>query len=172
MPDLVILGPPGSGKGTQAKPLAAEHGLRYVSTGDELRRAGGEVRRYIEAGELVPDDVVVGLVRTTIGEEGYLLDGFPRTVAQAEALDAGLEQAGRELPRAILIDVTDAEVEQRLAGRGRADDDPATVRNRLRVYHDETEPVIAYYEQRERLRRVDGCGSADEVAARLRDAVA
>jgi adenylate kinase len=172
MPDLVILGPPGSGKGTQAKPLATAHGLHYVSTGDELRRAGGEVGRYIDAGELVPDDVVLGLVRDVIGDARYLLDGFPRTVAQAEALDAGLEQAGRELPRAILLDVPDDEVARRLAGRGRADDDPATVRNRLRVYHDETEPVIAYYEQRDRLRRVDGSGATEEVAARLRAAVA
>jgi adenylate kinase len=137
-----------------------------------LRRAGGQVKRYLDAGELVPDDVVLALVREVIGDAGYLLDGFPRTVAQAEALDAGLEAAGRALPRAILLDVPDAEVTQRLSGRGRADDDPATVRNRLRVYHDETEPVIAYYEQRDRLRRVDGCGSAEEVAARLRDAVA
>jgi adenylate kinase len=167
-----MLGPPGSGKGTQAKPLAAEHGLHYVSTGDRLRRAGGQVKRYLDAGELVPDEVVLGLVREAIGTEGYLLDGFPRTVAQAEALDAELGAAGREPPQAILLDVPDAEVAQRLAGRGRADDDPDTVRNRLRVYHDETEPVIAYYEQRDRLRRVDGCGSAEEVAARLRAAVA
>ena len=169
---VVMLGPPGSGKGTQAEPLAAERRLAYVSTGELLRRAGGEARAYMDRGELVPDALVVGLVGDAIGQDGYVLDGFPRTVAQAETLDAELERAGRALPRAILLDVPDEEVVQRLAGRGRADDDPATVRNRLRVYHEQTEPVIAYYETRDRLRRVDGCGDAEDVAGRLRDALA
>jgi len=169
---VVMLGPPGSGKGTQAKPLAAERQLAYVSTGELLRQAGGEARTYMDRGELVPDALVVGLVGEAIGHAGYVLDGFPRTVAQAETLDAELERAGRDLPRAILLDVPDDEVVQRLAGRGRADDDPDTVRNRLRVYHEQTEPVIAYYEARERLRRVDGCGPAEDVAGRLRDALA
>jgi adenylate kinase len=169
---VVMLGPPGSGKGTQAEPLAAERGLAYVSTGELLRRTGGEARAYMDRGELVPDELVVGLVGDALGHEGYVLDGFPRTVAQAETLDAELERAGRELPRAILLHVPDEEVVRRLAGRGRADDDPGTVRNRLRVYHEETEPVIAYYEDRDRLRRVDGCGSAEDVARRLRDALA
>jgi adenylate kinase len=167
-----MLGPPGSGKGTQAEPLAAERGLAYVSTGALLRRAGGEAQAYMDRGELVPDELVVGLVGDAIGHAGYVLDGFPRNVAQAETLDAELERAGRALPQAILLDVPDEEVVGRLAGRGRADDDPDTVRNRLRVYHDETEPVIAYYEDRGRLRRVDGCGSAEDVAARLRRALA
>jgi adenylate kinase len=170
--DVVMLGPPGSGKGTQAQPLAAERGLRYVVTSDLLRRAGPDVQRYIEAGDLVPDDLVVAEVRGAIGDGGYVLDGFPRTVAQAEALDAALEQAGRPLPEAVLLDVPDEEVVQRLAGRGRADDDPATVRHRLRVYHDQTEPVIAFYERRGRLRRVDGTGDAGDVARRLRDVAA
>ena len=170
MPDLVMLGPPGSGKGTQAKPLAEEHGLQYVSTSDLLRRAGGDVRRYMEAGELVPDELVVAEVRGALGDGGYVLDGFPRTVAQAEALDAALEQAGRPLPEAVLLDVPDEEVVGRLASRGREDDDPETVRRRLRVYHDQTEPVIGFYEQRGRLRRVDGLGDPDAVAERLRRA--
>ncbi len=169
MPDLVMLGPPGSGKGTQAQPFAARRDLQYVSTSALLRRAGGDVRRYIEAGDLVPDDLVVTEVRGAIGDDGYVLDGFPRTVAQAEALDTALEQAGRPLPDAVLLDVPDEEVVRRLAGRGRSDDDPETVRHRLRVYHDQTEPVIGYYEQRGRLRRIDGTGSAEDVAARLAD---
>jgi adenylate kinase len=167
MPDLVMLGPPGSGKGTQAQPLAEERGLQYVVTSGLLRGAGPDVQRYIEAGDLVPDDLVVAEVRGAIGAGGYVLDGFPRTVAQAEALDAALEEAGRPLPDAVLLDVPDEEVVRRLAGRGRADDEPETVRHRLDVYHRETEPVIGYYEQRDRLRRVDGCGEADEVARRL-----
>jgi adenylate kinase len=169
---VVMLGPPGSGKGTQARPLATEQGLAYVSTGELLRAAGGEARRYMDRGELVPDELVVGLVGEAIGHEGYVLDGFPRTVAQAEALDAELGRAGRPLPLAVLLDVPDDEVVRRLAGRGRADDDPGTVRNRLRVYHDETEPVIAYFSERGRLRRVDGCGDAEDVAGRLRAALA
>ena len=168
---VVMLGPPGSGKGTQAKPLAAEQGLAYVSTGELLRRAGGEAKRYMDRGELVPDELVIGLVGDALGHAGYVLDGFPRTLAQAETLDAELERAGRPLPRAILLEIPDAEVVRRLAGRGRADDHPDTVRNRLRVYHEETEPVIAYYRQRDRLCRVDGCGSAEDVAARLADAL-
>lgn len=167
MADLVMLGPPGSGKGTQAEPLAADRGLQYVSTSALLRRAGGDVKRYIEAGDLVPDDLVVAEVRGAIGDGGYVLDGFPRTVAQAEALDAALSEAGRPLPEAVLLDVPDEEVVRRLAGRGRADDDPETVRHRLRVYHDQTEPVIGYYEQRGRLRRIDGGGEPGEVAHRL-----
>jgi adenylate kinase len=165
---VVMLGPPGSGKGTQAQPLAAERGLAYVSSGDLLRAAGGEARRYMDRGELVPDELVVGLVGDAIGHDGYVLDGFPRTVAQAETLDAELDRARRPLPLAILLDVPDDEVVRRLAGRGRADDDPDTVRNRLRVYHEETEPVIAYFADRDRLRRVDGCGDAEDVAGRLR----
>jgi adenylate kinase len=169
---VVMLGPPGSGKGTQAQPLAEERGVRYIVTSDLLRRAGPDVQRYIEAGDLVPDDLVVAEVRGAIGDDGYVLDGFPRTVAQAEALDAALERAGRPLPEAVLLDVPDEEVVQRLAGRGRADDDPETVRHRLRVYHEQTEPVIAFYERRGRLRRVDGTGDPDAVARRLRDAAA
>jgi adenylate kinase len=168
---VVMLGPPGSGKGTQAQPLAEARGLQYVSTSALLRRARGDVQRYIEAGDLVPDDLVVDEVRRALGDGGYVLDGFPRTVAQAEALDAVLESADRPLPQALLLDVPDEEVVQRLAGRGREDDDPETVRHRLRVYHDQTEPVIGYYEQRGRLRRVDGCGDAADVGRRLAGAL-
>jgi adenylate kinase len=202
MPDLVILGPPGSGKGTQAKPLAEEHGLTYVSTGQLLRKAGGEARQYMDKGELVPDELVVGLVRDAIGDAGYVLDGFPRNTAQAEALDAAIGEAGREPPRAVLIDVPDDALVGRLSGRRicaaegheyhvefrpparagvcdvdgselvrRDDDEPETIQNRLRVYHEQTEPLIAYYEERDRLRRVDGDAPPDDVAHRLAAAV-
>jgi adenylate kinase len=199
---LVILGPPGSGKGTQAKPLAEEHGLTYVSTGQLLREAGGEAKQYMEKGELVPDELVIGLVRDAIGAAGYVLDGFPRNTAQAEALDAAVSQSGREAPRAVLIDVPDDALVERLSGRRicaaegheyhvqfrpparegvcdvdgsalvrRADDEPETIQNRLRVYHEQTEPLIAYYEERSRLRRVDGDAPPDDVAHRLAAAV-
>src|SRR3954447_5034329 len=202
MSDVVMLGPPGSGKGTQAKPLASEHALQYVSTGDLLRRAGGEAKRYMEAGELVPDEIVLELVHEAIGESGYVLDGFPRNTAQAEALDAGLERAGRELPRAVALEVPDEALVGRLSGRRiceqagheyhvryrppkhegvcdidgsrlvrRADDEPDTIQRRLSVYHEQTEPLLAYYEARDRLVRVDGDGDPDDVARRLARAV-
>jgi adenylate kinase len=202
MPDLVILGPPGSGKGTQAKPLAEEHGLTYVSTGQLLRQAGGEAKQYMDKGELVPDELVVGLVRDAIGDGGYVLDGFPRNTAQAEALDAEVERTGRAAPRALLIDVPDSAHVERLSGRRiceaqgheyhvkfrpperegvcdidgselvrRSDDEPETIQNRLRVYHEQTEPLLEYYEQRGRLERVDGDAPPEEVARHLAAAV-
>jgi adenylate kinase len=198
MPDFVILGPPGSGKGTQAKPLAEEHGLTYVSTGQLLREAGGEAKQYMDRGELVPDELVVGLVRDAIGDGGYVLDGFPRTTAQAEALDAAVERAGRATPRALAIEVPDDALVERLSGRRiceaegheyhvkfrppkregvcdidgsklvrRSDDEPETIQNRLKVYREQTEPLLGYYEQRGRLERVDGNAPGDEVARRL-----
>jgi adenylate kinase len=202
VPDLVILGPPGSGKGTQAKPLAARHGLTYVSTGQLLRQAGGEAKRYMDKGELVPDELVVGLVREAIGDAGYVLDGFPRNTAQAEALDAAVQRAGRRPPHAVAIEVPDEALVGRLSGRRiceaegheyhvefrpperegicdidgsrlirRADDEPDTIQNRLRVYHDQTAPLLDYYEQRGRLTRVDGDAPPDTVSSRLAAAV-
>jgi len=203
MSELVILGPPGSGKGTQAKPLAERHDLAYVSTGQLLRKAGGEAKQYMERGELVPDELVIGLVQKAVGDEGgYVLDGFPRNTEQAEALDAELEKAGRPLPRAVAIEVPDEALVERLAGRRiceangheyhvefrppkepgvcdvdgsklvhRADDEPETIQRRLAVYHEETEPLLDYYEQRGRLTRVDGDGKPEEVGERLAAAV-
>jgi adenylate kinase len=202
-PSLVMLGPPGSGKGTQAKPLAAERGLVYVSTGDLLRAAPEpDVKRYMKAGELVPDEVVLGLVADAIHGRRFMLDGFPRTVAQAEALDRELDRLGMPGPRAILLDVADEVLVDRLSGRRiceqagheyhlvyrppqrdgvcdidgsrlirRADDEPETVQRRLAVYHAQTEPLIAYYEGGGRLLRIDGAGDADEIRARLLEAV-
>ena len=202
-PSLVMLGPPGSGKGTQAKPLAAECGLAYVSTGDALRGAAGrDVKRYVEAGELVPDEIVLDVVADAIRGRRFILDGFPRTVAQAEALDRELDRLGTPRPRAILLDVADEVLVDRLSGRRiceqagheyhvvyrpplrdgvcdidgsrlirRADDEPETVQHRLAVYHEQTEPLIAYYEAGGRLLRIDGTGDADEIRARLLGAV-
>ena len=167
-PTIALLGPPGSGKGTQAERLRDGLGFTWLSTGELLREAcaegtelGQRAGEYMARGELVPDDVIVDVVEDALAEADdrpILLDGFPRTVAQAEAL-------GRELDAAILIDVPDDLVVARIAGRGqgRADDDPETVRERLRVYHDETEPLVDHYERQGKLRRVDGARSPDEV---------
>jgi adenylate kinase len=165
---VALLGPPGSGKGTQAERLRDELGFAWLSTGDLLREArakGTELGRragaYMDRGELIPDDVIVDVLEHALAEVGYrpiLLDGFPRTVAQAEALE-------RDLDAVLLIDVPDDVVAERILGRrqGRADDNPDTVRERLRVYHDETEPLVAHYERQGKLRRVDGARSPDEV---------
>lgn len=167
-PAITLLGPPGSGKGTQAERLRDELGYTWLSTGELLRDArakGTELGRrageYMDRGELVPDEVIVDLIETALAELGdrpILLDGFPRTVAQAEAL-------GRDLDLAILVDVPDDVVAERIAGRhqGRADDNPETVHERLRVYHRETEPLIGHYEKQGKLRRVDGAQAPDAV---------
>ena len=179
-PAIVLLGPPGSGKGTQARRL---EGFTILATGDLLRGAredGTELGRaaagYMDRGELVPDDVIVGVVRARLRDldgKAILFDGFPRTVAQAEALDEVLREHGRTLTAAVMIDVADDVVVERILGRheGRADDNPGTVRERLRVYHSETEPLVSYYDDRGQLRRVDGARDPDEVAGDIRTAL-
>ena len=177
---IVLLGPPGSGKGTQAEHLR-DDGWLTLSTGDLLREArsqgtelGEKASEYMDRGELVPDDLIVALIGDELDgrdDESIVLDGFPRTVAQADALAEALEPHGRELTSVVLIDVPDEVVAERISGRGRADDAPETVRERLHVYHDETEPLIAYYEQRDLLRRVDGTGDPSDVEQRLRGAL-
>jgi adenylate kinase len=177
---IVLLGPPGSGKGTQAEHLR-DDGWLTLSTGDLLREArsqgtelGGKASYYMDRGELVPDDLISALISDELDgrdDESIVLDGFPRTVAQADALAEALEPHGRELTWVVLIDVPDEVVAERISGRGRADDAPETVRERLHVYHGETEPLIAYYEQRALLLRVDGTGDPDDVEQRLRGAL-
>ena len=178
---VVLLGPPGSGKGTQAERLRDERGFTWLSTGDLLREAreeGSEVGRrageYMDRGDLVPDEVIDGVVRDAIAGldgEPVLLDGFPRTVEQADDLDAALGERGRSVRHAILIDVPDDVVAERISHRGRADDSPETVRSRLDVYHRQTEPLIERFEARGILRRVDGEGDPDDVAAGVREAL-
>ena len=179
-PIVVLLGPPGSGKGTQAARLRDALGFAPLSTGDLLREAraegtglGDRASEYMDRGDLVPDELIVDMIRDAIaGLDGkpILFDGFPRTVAQADALVGALEARGRALTAAILIDVPDDVVVERLGSRdeGREDDRPETVLERLRVYHRETEPLIAYYEERGQLRRVGGAQDADAVAAAVR----
>jgi adenylate kinase len=182
-PTVALLGPPGSGKGTQAARLRDELGFATLATGDllrEARLAGTDVGRraseYMDRGELVPDELIVAMMRDAIAKlDGtpILLDGFPRTVAQADALAEALASRGRELTGVVLIDVPDDVVVERISGRqeGRADDRPETVRERLRVYHRDTEPLVAYYGERGLLRRVDGAQEADAVAAAVRAAL-
>jgi adenylate kinase len=182
-PTVALLGPPGSGKGTQSARLRDQLGFAWLSTGDLLRAAraagtdlGRRASRYMDQGELVPDELIVATIRGAIAGldgEPILLDGFPRTVAQADALDAALEARGRELTAAILLDLPDDVVIERISGRhqGREDDRPETVRERLRVYHRETQPLVAYYDQRGLLRRVDGAQDADAVEAGVRTAL-
>jgi adenylate kinase len=182
-PVVVLLGPPGSGKGTQAARLRDGLGFVPLATGDLLRdavEAGSDVGKraaeYMDRGDLVPDELVGAIVRDAIGDldgKPVLLDGFPRSVEQAEALAADLDAHGRELTAAVLVDVPDDVVAERIEGRhqGRADDTPETVRNRLRVYHEATEPVASWYDERGLLRRVDGARDADAVASDVRAAV-
>jgi adenylate kinase len=176
---ITLLGPPGSGKGTQAAKLHEDLGFAPLATGDLLRAArdqgtelGRRAARYMDRGDLVPDELIVALVREAMGREDgpVLFDGFPRTCAQADALADVLADHGRELTGAVLIDVPDDEVIERISGRGqgRSDDKPETVRERLRVYHEATEPLVAYYDKRGLLRRVDGTGDPDVVYAQVR----
>jgi adenylate kinase len=175
-PTIALLGPPGCGKGTQAERLRDELGFTWLSTGELLREAraegtelGTRAGEYMDRGELVPDDVITEVVARALDEvdDGpILLDGFPRSVAQAEALD-------RALDRAILIDIPDDVVVERILGRhqGRADDNLETARERLRVYHRETEPLVEHYERQGTLRRVDGAQSPDAVHDDVRAAL-
>jgi adenylate kinase len=179
-PTIALLGPPGSGKGTQAGRLQDEFGYTQLATGDLLREArdegtelGRRAAEYMDSGELVPDELIVAMVRDAIADaddEPVLFDGFARPVAQAGALADVLAEHGRDLDAAVLIDVPDDVVVDRISsrGQGRSDDNPETVRERLRVYHQETEPLVAYYDQRGLLRRVDGAGEPDAVYQQVR----
>jgi adenylate kinase len=178
-PTITLLGPPGSGKGTQAARLRDDLHFTPLATGDLLRAArkqdtelGRRAAEYMDSGELVPDELIVALVREAIAHADgpVLLAGFPRTCAQADALAGVLAEHDRELTAALLIDVPDDVVIERISGRsqGRSDDNPETVRERLRVYHEQTEPLVGYYDERGLLRRVDGCGDPDDVYARVR----
>jgi adenylate kinase len=211
--NLILVGPPGAGKGTQAERLTEDFGLPYYATGNILREAvsngtelGKQAKEHMDAGGLVPDDVIIGVILEAIASDeaanGFLLDGFPRTVPQADALGEALQKAGRKISAVLLIDVPDDEVVRRRSGRRgsksgrvyhvdfdppkhadrcdidgsaliqRDDDKPDTIRKRLTVYHDQTEPLVDYYESRDLLRRFDGTRTPTEVHDHVRATVA
>jgi adenylate kinase len=184
--DLLLLGPPGAGKGTQAKRISADCGLLEISTGEMLREAmtaeselGRRVKPIYERGELVPDDLVVALIRERLGQggtnRGFVLDGFPRTIAQAEALDVMLEEMGRELEAVLEFQLGGEEAFRRLLGRaeeqGRTDDTPDVIRRRITVYREQTEPLVAYYLGRGILVGIDADRTVDEVYAQIEDVI-
>jgi len=184
---VMILGAPGSGKGTQGKILAGHLGIPQVSTGDLLRAAvkagtplGRQAQGYMDKGLLVPDEVIIGLIREILDSEagrgGVLMDGFPRTVAQAEAVDRILGEKGSRVDHVALLEVDEQELLQRLLARaakeGRSDDNLESIQRRLRVFHEQTAPLIAFYEKQGVVRRVPGMGDIDAIQQRLRVAVA
>lgn len=210
--DFILLGPPGAGKGTQAKLMVDKWNIPQVSTGDILRASvreskdlGVEAKGFMDRGELVPDRVVIGIIAERLREEdagdGFILDGFPRTIPQAEALQEILDDHGRNIGYVISIEVDDEELVTRLTGRRmckgcgesfhivfnpsaeegvcdrcsgelyqRDDDMEETIRRRLAVYSEQTQPLIAYYEKQGNLRRIDGTGSIEDIFARILEA--
>jgi adenylate kinase len=212
--NLILLGPPGAGKGTQAERLTDDFNLPYIATGNILRRAvadetelGKQAKSYMDEGKLVPDEVITGVILEALEEadarDGFVLDGFPRTIPQAEALADGMTAHDRKLTAVILVDVPDSEVVRRLSGRRvsvktgrvyhvefdppkhedrcdvdgsrlvqREDDAPDTIAKRLDVYHEQTEPLISYYEDQGLLRRFDGTRSPTEVHDHIRATIA
>lgn len=184
--NLLVLGPQGSGKGTQAVRIAADHGIPHVSTGDMFRAAiaeGTELGRRVEpilaSGELVPDELTVALIRERLSApdaaSGFVLDGFPRNLAQAEALDAMLGEIGRTLDAVLFFDLSDEVATERMRGRaleeGREDDAPEVIARRLAIYHEQTEPVVERYRATGKLVPIHAARTIGEVAAEIGEAL-
>ncbi|MCB0705449.1 MAG: adenylate kinase [Saprospiraceae bacterium] len=183
MLNLILFGPPGSGKGTQAAKLVDEYQLLHISTGDLFRYEMGnntplglEAKSYIEKGELVPDSVTIGMLRNKVEANpdvmGYIFDGFPRTETQAEALNTLLAELGEELTVLLALDVDDEEIISRILERGKTsgrpdDNDESIIRNRIEVYNRETAPVFDYYDSFGKSEKIDGIGTIEEIFDRL-----
>lgn len=180
---ILILGAPGSGKGTQGQILAERLGLPKITTGDLLRAAmkaqtplGLEAKKYYDAGKLVPDSVVAGMIKDELArpeaKDGAILDGFPRTAAQAELVDRTLAERGQRLNHILLLDVTEEELVRRMRNRaqveGRSDDTPEAIATRLQVYQRDTAPLIAHYAQRGIVHRVPGTGSVEQITEEIK----
>jgi adenylate kinase len=212
--NLILVGPPGAGKGTQAERIQQDFNLPYFATGNILRAAvadgtelGRQAKAFMDEGKLVPDELIIGVLLEALqgadAADGFLLDGFPRTIAQADALGTALEKVGRKITAVLLIDVPDEEVVRRLSGRRtcaknghtyhveldppkhdgvcdqdgskliqRDDDKPEVIKKRLVTYHEQTEPLVDYYEGRDLLRRFDGSRAPTEVHDHIRATIA
>ena len=171
---LILIGAPGSGKGTQAENLKKKYKIIHLSTGDMLREnvrdateLGMKANRYMQRGELVPDKLIIDMIAERISKRdcrnGFLLDGFPRSLPQAEALDAMLGKKRLELDYVVNLIVDEEELVRRLLGRGRSDDNEETIRNRLKVFRDQTSPVLDYYRKQEKVKDIDGVGAIDRI---------
>jgi len=185
--NLILFGPPGSGKGTQSEKLIARYGFKHLSTGDILRSEianktalGMEAKSLMDKGQLVPDEVVIGMIRSALdnnpGVPGFLFDGFPRTTAQAEALDRLLEQKNAEIGVVLALQVPDAELISRMINRartsGRSDDaDEQVQRKRLEVYLRDTLPVAKHYAQKNKVMEIYGVGTVDEIFGKLSEEI-
>lgn len=183
---IIFLGPPGAGKGTQAKIFLDRAGIVQISTGDILRAAvangtdlGKQAKSFMDKGELVPDSVVIGIIEQRIQDadcqKGFVLDGFPRTIEQAKALDTILEKLGLNINHVVNFEVPDEELVRRLMGRaeqeGLSDDNPESIKNRLQIFKDKTQPLINYYEEKGKLRHITGLGSTAEIADKVKAVV-
>ncbi len=187
MINVILFGPPGSGKGTQAAMLTEKYGLLHISTGDLFRYEmcndtplGKEAKSYIERGSLVPDKVVIGMLKNKVdansGVQGFIFDGFPRTTPQAKALDELLQEKEQEVAKLIELDVDDEELVKRLLNRGktsgRSDDvDESIIRNRIEVYKKETTPVFDFYGKKGKSKKINGVGSIEAIFSRLCDEI-
>ena len=180
---LIFLGPPGAGKGTQAQVLSENHQIPHISTGDILRAAvtnqtslGKQAKDYMDRGELVPDALILGLIQDRLSYEdtnnGWILDGFPRNVNQAAFLEELLTQLDQSADCVLNLKVPDEVLVERLLARQRKDDNELTIRRRLEVYHQDTVPVINFYQERETLKTIDGNQSMEEVSQSLNQAIA
>lgn len=180
--NIILFGPPGAGKGTQAEKIATHYNLPHLSTGNIFREniqngtpLGKKVKAIMDAGNLVPDETVVDLVASELDkgeyDKGVILDGFPRTVTQAEELDAYLEENGKKIDYFISLDVPEQELVNRILsrGEGRSDDTPEKIKTRLQVYRNETEPVMNYYRAKDAVKEIDGVGTIDEIFGRIKN---